>query len=258
MAKRTKQSSDGRQLLADWGIDIDGELLVLALTHRSFAHEQGGLPTNERLEFLGDAVLSIVVTEWLYKHFPDHPEGHLAKMRAATVSQPALAAVARNIGLGKYVLLGVGEDAQGGRDKDSILSDTLEAMIGATYLAHGLEPTRQVVEKLLGVLLTDVETRGAGIDWKTTLQELAAALDMEVPYYEHTDKGPDHAKVFTATAIIGEEEVSKGQASSKKLAEHEAAARAVAALVEKYQLQTPIGFDVDAAAVRREVRARTS
>src|SRR5660397_269471 len=120
------------------GVRLDPELLVLALTHRSFAHEAGGIPTNERLEFLGDSVLGVIVTEALYRRHPDLPEGELAKMRAATVSQRALAAIARTLDLGPYVLLGKGELATGGTDKDSILADTLEALFGAVYLTHGL------------------------------------------------------------------------------------------------------------------------
>ncbi|WP_227712864.1 ribonuclease III family protein [Nanchangia anserum] len=148
------------QLLTAWGIDIDPEMLILALTHRSFANERGKIPTNERLEFLGDAVLQLIVTERLYLAHPDHPEGHLAKMRAATVSQTPLALVARSINLGDYLLLGRGEEKTGGRDKDSILSDTMEALIGATYLCHGLEPTRAIVEHHLADLLATALERG--------------------------------------------------------------------------------------------------
>src|SRR5690625_2499180 len=134
-------------LLADLGVDLDPELLVLALTHRSFAHEAGGIPTNERLEFLGDSVLSIVVTEYLYREHPQKTEGDLAKIRAASVSQTALAAIARTLMLGEYVLLGKGELSAGGRDKDSILADTLEAVFGAIYLSHGLETSRKRSEE---------------------------------------------------------------------------------------------------------------
>src|SRR5690606_14027665 len=124
------------ELTSRLGTEIDPELLVLALTHRSFAHEAGGIPTNERLEFLGDAVVGLVVTEYLYRVLPDRPEGDLAKMRAASVSQRALAEIARTLDLGSYVLLGKGELATGGRDKDSILCDTFEAVVGAVYLSH--------------------------------------------------------------------------------------------------------------------------
>ena len=120
--------ASAEQLVAQLGVRVDPELLVLALTHRSFAHEAGGIPTNERLEFLGDTVLGIVVTEALYRRHPDLPEGELAKMRAATVSQRSLAAIARTLCLGDYLLLGKGELATGGRDKDSILADTLAGL----------------------------------------------------------------------------------------------------------------------------------
>src|SRR5690625_2831733 len=132
-------SAEGPQeLLTALGVDVDSVLLVLALTHRSFAHEAGGIPTNERLEFLGDSVLGVIVTEHLYRTFPDLPEGDLAKMRAASVSQRALADVARSLNLGTYLLLGKGEERTAGREKDSILSDTVEAIIGAASLYHGL------------------------------------------------------------------------------------------------------------------------
>src|SRR5690606_23958561 len=121
------------------GVVVDPELLVLALTHRSFAYEAGGLPTNERLEFLGDSVLGVVVTDRLYRDHPELPEGELAKMRAASVSQRALAKVARELELGPCILLGKGETATGGADKDSILCDALEAVFGAVYLTHGIE-----------------------------------------------------------------------------------------------------------------------
>ena len=157
--------SDVEALVYRWGPRIDPDLLDLSLTHRSFAHENGGLPTNERLEFLGDSVLGIVVTEYLYRAHPDVPEGQLAKMRAATVSEPALAAVARDLNLGEFIKLGKGESLTGGRDKDSILSDTVEALIGATYLSQGLEPTRAVVERLVARFLSSARTRGASLDW---------------------------------------------------------------------------------------------
>ncbi|MDR2566998.1 MAG: ribonuclease III, partial [Bifidobacteriaceae bacterium] len=158
-----------RRLADGLGVDLDPELLVLALTHRSFAHEAGGIPTNERLEFLGDSILGLVVTEHLYRAHPDLPEGELAKMRAATVSQRALARVARGIGIGNYVLLGRGETTTGGADKDSILSDTLEALLGAVYISHGLEDTRDVVLRLVGPTLERAAQLGAGLDWKTSL-----------------------------------------------------------------------------------------
>ncbi|MFH5823914.1 ribonuclease III [Georgenia sp. AZ-5] len=212
------------------GVTVDPELLVLALTHRSFAHEAGGIPTNERLEFLGDSVLGLIVTEYLYRNNPGVPEGDLARMRAATVSQRALAQVARDLGLGAFILLGRGELVTGGREKDSILSDTVEALIGATYLGHGLEPTRAMVERLVGHLLGQAEHLGAGLDWKTSLQELAAARSLGSPVYTVTGTGPDHARTFTAVVSFDGIEAGSGVGSSKKLAEQNAAENAYARL----------------------------
>jgi ribonuclease III len=156
---------------------LDPELLELALTHRSYAYENGGLPTNERLEFLGDSVLGIVITETLYRTHPDLSEGRLAKLRAAVVNARALAEVARTIGLGPYIRLGKGEESTGGHDKSSILADTVEALIGATYLSGGpdggFESARQLVHLLFDPLLDAAAALGAGLDWKTSLQEFA-------------------------------------------------------------------------------------
>lgn len=220
------------QLVEKLGVHLDPELLVLSLTHRSFAHEAGGIPTNERLEFLGDTVLGLVVTEELYRRHPELSEGELAKMRAATVSQRALAAIARELGLGQYLLLGKGELATGGREKDSILSDTLEALIGAIYLTHGLEPARRVVERLVESTLSTAAGLGAGLDWKTSLQELAARLDRGVPEYRCEGEGPDHARVFTARVLLGGEVQGEGTGPSKKVAEQDAAAAAYRRLQE--------------------------
>ncbi|MEE6272954.1 ribonuclease III [Georgenia sp. MJ206] len=210
-------------LLERLGLSIDGELLVLALTHRSFAHEAGGIPTNERLEFLGDSVLGIVVTEHLYRAHPETPEGDLAKMRAATVSQRALAQVARALELGPFILLGRGELVTGGREKDSILSDTVEALIGAAYLCHGLEPTRAMVERLVAPLLGNAAALGAGLDWKTSLQELAAENGRALPVYAVVGSGPDHERSFVARVLLGAEEYGTGTGTSKKVAEQQAA-----------------------------------
>ncbi|MCL2464431.1 MAG: ribonuclease III, partial [Micrococcales bacterium] len=218
-------------LLAELGVQVDPELLVLSLTHRSFAHEAGGIPTNERLEFLGDTVLGLVVTERLYRWLPDRPEGDLARMRAATVSQRALAAIARELNLGSYVLLGKGELATGGRDKDSILSDTLEAVIGAVYLTHGLEVSRGMVDRLVGPTLEHAADLGAGLDWKTSLQELVASLGLGAPQYSVTGEGPDHARVFTAQVLVADEVRGSGTGSAKKIAEQEAAEAAYHALL---------------------------
>ncbi|MGO1315889.1 MAG: ribonuclease III [Cellulomonadaceae bacterium] len=215
-----------QQLLETLGVHLDPELLVLALTHRSFAHEAGGLPTNERLEFLGDSVLGVIVTEALYRRHPDLPEGDLARMRAGTVSQRALASVARTLDLGSFVLLGKGETRTGGADKDSILSDTVEAIIGAVYLSHGLETTRTFVHGLVDPLLTAAAELGAGLDWKTSLQEAAAAAGAGAPRYELTAVGPDHAREFTAQVLIDDVVRGTGTGTAKKHAEQRAAQQA--------------------------------
>lgn len=211
-------------------LTVDRELLMLALTHRSFAHENGGIPTNERLEFLGDAVVGLVVTEYLYRREPERAEGELAKMRAASVSQRALAEVARGLDLGGYVLLGKGELATGGRDKDSILCDTFEAVIGAVYLCHGLEPTRRLIERLMTPTLEAAAALGAGLDWKTSVQELAAERGLGAPTYVVEGSGPDHERYFTAQLVLDGVTWGVGEGTSKKVAEQEAASRAYAAL----------------------------
>ncbi|MDR1186487.1 MAG: ribonuclease III [Bifidobacteriaceae bacterium] len=211
------------RLLNGLGVTIDAELLVLALTHRSFAHEAGGIPTNERLEFLGDSVLGLVVTEHLYRSHPDLPEGELAKMRAASVSQRALASVARGIGIGPHILLGRGETTTGGADKDSILSDTLEALLGAVYLCHGLDITREAILSLLEATLERAASLGAGLDWKTSLQELVSSLAMSPVEYQADGTGPDHARVFEATVSADGREWGRGAGTSKKMAEQRAA-----------------------------------
>lgn len=202
---------------------LDPELLQRALTHRSYAYEHGGLPTNERLEFLGDSVLGVVVTETLYRTHPDLSEGRLAKLRAAVVNARALADVAREIGLGEYILLGRGEESTGGRHKASILSDTVEAVIGAIHLSGGFEVSAVVVHRLFDPLIEAASAMGAGLDWKTSLQELAAEQSLGVPEYVISDTGPDHAKVFTAQVRVGEQLYGNGVGRSKKEAEQAAA-----------------------------------
>lgn len=202
---------------------LDDALLERALTHRSFAYENGGLPTNERLEFLGDSVLGLVVTETLYSDHPDLTEGRLAKLRAAVVNARALADVARAIGLGEHVKLGRGEEITGGRSKPSILSDTVEAVIGAVYLSSGFGGAGAVVHRLFDDLMSTAAGMGAGLDWKTSLQELCAQLGSGVPEYVITDEGPDHAKTFTAQVQVGDRRYGRGVGGSKKEAEQQAA-----------------------------------
>ena len=223
-------------LAAALGVPLEDTLLERALTHRSYAYEHGGLPHNERLEFLGDAVLGIVITDALYRGFPDLPEGKLAKLRASIVSMRSLAEVARAIdsgGLGAYLRLGRGEETTGGRDKASILADTLEALLGAVYLQHGLAVAEQVIHRLFGPLMSAVAHRGAALDWKTSLQELTAALQLGAPDYVITSDGPDHNKSFTASARVAGELFGAGEGRSKKEAEQSAAQLAWTLLSER-------------------------
>jgi ribonuclease-3 len=209
---------------------VDPELLERALTHRSYAYEQGGLPTNERLEFLGDSVLGLVVTEHLFVTYADLSEGQLAKFRAAVVNSRALAEVARGLDLGSVIRLGRGEETTGGRDKSSILADTMEALIGAVFLQHGIEAGRGFVHYLFDGMMADVATRGAGLDWKTSLQESASLAGLGVPVYEVVESGPDHAKTFQAIVKIDHRGYGPGAGRNKKEAEQNAAAIAFAAL----------------------------
>ncbi|MEJ7832299.1 MAG: ribonuclease III [Nocardioides sp.] len=207
--------------------ELDPDLLERALTHRSYAYENGGLPTNERLEFLGDSVLGIVVTETLYLMHPDLSEGRLAKLRAAVVNARALAGVGRAIGLGEHVKLGRGEESTGGRLKASILSDTVEAVIGAVHLSGGgITVSAEVVHRLFDPLIEAASAMGAGLDWKTSLQELAAEHLLGVPEYVIEDAGPDHQKTFTAQVRVADRLYGNGVGHSKKEAEQAAAATA--------------------------------
>ena len=212
------------------GGPVDESLLSRALTHRSYAYENGGLPNNERLEFLGDSVLGLVVTDTLYAAHPDLAEGQLAKLRAAVVNMRALADVARTLGLGDHVMLGRGEEATGGRDKASILADTMEAVIGTVYLSSGMEAAARLVHHLLDPLMAQSATLGAGLDWKTSLQELSAATSLGMPEYRVEEEGPDHAKTFHAVAVVGDEVLGQGTGRSKKEAEQQAAEKAWRAL----------------------------
>ncbi|MFV0461874.1 MAG: ribonuclease III [Nostocoides sp.] len=202
---------------------VDHDLLQRALTHRSYAYEAGGIPHNERLEFLGDSVLGIVVTDHLYRVHPDLTEGRLAKLRAATVNMRALAGVARTIGLGDYLHLGRGEQATGGRDKDSILADTTEAVIGTIYLSCGMAAAAQVIHSLLDPVMTASADLGAALDWKTSIQEIASELGLGSPTYNVENEGPEHAKTFTATVVIGGAGYGRGIGRTKKDAEQQAA-----------------------------------
>jgi ribonuclease-3 len=210
--------------------ELHDDLLEQALTHRSYAYENGGLPTNERLEFLGDSVLGVVVTETLFRAHPTLSEGRLAKLRAAVVNARALAEVAQTIELGQHIKLGRGEETTGGRKKSSILSDTVEAVIGAVYLSGGFETASHVVHRLFDPLMENAAGLGAGLDWKTSLQELTAEHSLGVPEYIIEDEGPDHEKVFTAQVKVGNQLYGHGTGRSKKEAEQQAAEAAYVAI----------------------------
>ncbi|EID12506.1 ribonuclease III [Mycolicibacterium phlei] len=225
--------SDRAALLAALGVELPEELLTIALTHRSYSYENGGLPTNERLEFLGDAVLGLTITEELYHRHPERSEGDLAKLRASIVNTQALADVGRklsDVGLGAHLLLGKGEENSGGADKASILADGVESLLGAIYLEHGIEVAREVILRLFAELLDTAPTLGAGLDWKSSLQELTAARGLGAPAYVVTSTGPDHDKEFTATVVVADTEYGKGVGRTKKEAELKAAAAAWNAL----------------------------
>lgn len=218
-------------LLETLGVHVRPEVLELALTHRSYAFENGGLPTNERLEFLGDAVLGLVVTEELYRRHPNHSEGDLARMRASVVNARALAEVARSLGVGRHVRLGRGEAASGGHDKPSILADTMEAILGAIHLDLGLDVTRAVILERFAPLLARASGLGAGLDWKTSLQEAASERSVGVPEYRITAEGPDHARIFHAEVLLGGQILGTGEGTAKKHAEQAAAEEAYGQLM---------------------------
>ncbi len=226
---------DRSKLLAALDVPVTHDLLERALTHRSYAYENGGLPTNERLEFLGDAVLGLIVTDTLYCKHPDLPEGQLAKLRAAVVQMRSLARVARDLKLGNYVRLGRGEEGTGGRDKPSILADTLEAVIGAVYLDRGLEAACRLVHQLFDTVIASSAQLGAGLDWKTSLQELTASEFLGVPEYRVEESGPDHQKQFRATVRVAGRTYGSGHGKSKKEAEQEAAEAAYRAITKSLE-----------------------
>jgi ribonuclease-3 len=215
-----------RELVARLGVELSEEILKQAITHRSFSYENGGVPTNERLEFLGDSVLGIVITDELYRKNPDAQEGQLAKLRAAVVNAKALADVARTLGLGEFLLLGKGEEATGGRDKSSILADAVEAILGAIYVEHGLEKSGEVILQLFAPILAASAELGAGLDWKTSLAELVNSKSLGAIEYMIEQSGPDHDKRFSAQVKVGQDLYGNGEGKSKKEAEQHAAASA--------------------------------
>lgn len=221
---------DHAPLLEKLGIGLSDKLLCLALTHRSFANENGMLPNNERLEFLGDAVLGLSVATKLYHQYPDRPESDISKMRASIVSRYGLADIAREIGLGEHILLGKGEESTDGRSKESILADTTEAILGALYIEHGFEPARDVVLRLFKHKIDTASAKGLHQDWKTTLQEKIAEKRLSAPVYESEAAGPEHDQIFTSHVYIDGELKGTGTGTNKKLAEQSAAHQAFLAI----------------------------
>ena len=208
----------------------DRSLLARALAHRSYCAENPSVEANERLEFLGDAVLGLVVTDFIYRAFPHLPEGELAKVRASVVNAGVLAELATEIELGDFVLLGKGEGLSGGREKPSILADTMEAVLAATYLDGGWQAAYELVMRLLGERIATAAQGPGGQDYKTRLQELAARTFETLPEYEVVDDGPDHAKRFFAAVRVGDHRFGGGEGRSKKQAEQAAARLAWEAL----------------------------
>lgn len=210
------------------GVDIEPQLLELALTHRSYAYENGNTPNNERLEFLGDSVLGFVVTAHIHDLLSDLPEGELTKVKNAVVSATALSQVATSIGLGEFLRLGKGEDQTGGREKPNLLADAFEAILGAAYVSKGLEAAEGIIRKLVFPLLEDTDSLRANSDPKTTLGEIAQAQSKPAPDYVTTHEGPDHDRTFFASVSIDGKALGSGQGRSKKQAETQAAIDALA------------------------------
>lgn len=212
------------------GVLLDPALLELAFTHRSYAYESGSKETNERLEFLGDSVLGLVVTEELYKRYPEFDESRLSPLRSGVVNMRALADIARGLDLGQHIRLGKGEEVTGGRDKNSLLADALEALIGAIYMQYGFSKCSEIVRELISQTMDSAVARGAGLDGKTALQELVASLGKGAPEYIVSEEGPDHDKNFTAVAMVAGQAISQGTGKSKREAEQVAARTAYEAL----------------------------
>ena len=226
-------NSDTTPLMAAWGVDISGHLRTQALTHRSWAFEHD-TDHNERLEFLGDSVLGFIAADWIYREYTDESEGEMSKVKAASVSEKALAMVARQLHLGEYIRLGVGEERTGGREKDSILSDTVEALIAATYLEHGIAVTREIVEHHVVPIIRTAANLGPALDWRTAFEEKAremGVVHVDDLHYEVTGEGPDHARVYTAKMYLADVFWGEGTGTSQKAAKLAACADAYQRLV---------------------------
>tara|TARA_B110000503_G_C7091573_1_gene389664 strand:+ start:71 stop:739 length:669 start_codon:yes stop_codon:yes gene_type:complete len=210
-------------LLTSLGTTLSSELLELAFTHGSYSRENGGVPTNERLEHLGDSVLELIITGELYKKFPEVDESRLSKMRAGLVNNPALVPIAKELELGQYLRIGKGEEITGGRNKNSILANAFEALVGAIYLEKGYVVTEAIILQWFKPSIESSNALDLGMDAKTELQELAAAMDLSAPEYEITEFGPDHDKSFKAVAVVANEKFEVGEGKSKREAEQAAA-----------------------------------
>jgi ribonuclease-3 len=210
------------------GVEIEPQLLELALTHRSYSYENGRGPNNERLEFLGDAILGFLVTAHIHDHFADLDEGELTKLKNAVVSAPALAEAATALDLGSHLLLGKGEIQTGGREKQNLLADCFEAVLGAAFVSKGMPAAAKIVETLILPMLSDSKQLLDAADPKTTLLEVLQAAGRAQPVYQITHEGPDHDRTFFATLLIEGEVVASAEGRSRKLAETNAAIKALA------------------------------
>lgn len=210
------------------GVDIEPQLLELALTHRSFSYENGRGPNNERLEFLGDAILGFLVTAHIHNHFVNLDEGELTKLKNAVVSAPALAKAANSLDLGSHLLLGKGEIQTGGREKQNLLADCFEAVLGAAYVSKGMDAASQIVSKFILPMLSNPEQVLDSADPKTTLLELLQSGNKSLPVYEITHSGPDHDRTFFATLSVDGQVLATADGRSRKLAETNAAIKALA------------------------------
>jgi ribonuclease-3 len=219
----------GRKL----GVEIEPKLLELALTHRSYAYEHGGIPNNERLEFLGDSVLGFVVTAHIHDNYPDLDEGDLTKIKNSVVSAKALAAVAEPLGIGEFMLLGKGEQQTGGRSKANLLADTFEALLGAAYVSKGIEAASGIVERIVFPLLSDHDALLENSEPKTKLQELAQQLNRGEVSYDTRFEGPDHERQFFTSVFFGNDLIAEGSGRSRKTSETAAAVVALHSLTQQ-------------------------
>ncbi|MDO5025933.1 MAG: ribonuclease III [Trueperella sp.] len=206
------------EFFTKWGITVPAELMGRALSHRSWAYENDA-GDNERLEFLGDSILGAIVADAVFNAYREKDEGDLSKIKSATVSERALAELARELGIGELVRLGNGEELSGGRNKDSILADTVEAIIAATYLAYGLDQTLEIVHKHFIPKIKKASEMGPALDWRTAFEELARASGLSAELqYDISAAGPDHARVYTAKVYVDQKYWGTGEASSQKAA----------------------------------------